>query len=150
MSSSTIGTLFTRIFIFLLGLLMTLAALNKIYIYCSHRFLGNTAYGVIEHPASSRDIGGRPLIQYKDTSGNLHEFKSKAKTHWFQTPKKGEKIRVFFDKNKPDKAIVDSFTYYLFLPIIFLAAGCYCCIYGIFQYKDMIRKEENSIRESAP
>lgn len=125
------GPAFTRIFVFLLGLLIISGSANKLYIYCGLRFLGNTTYGVIDHPASGRDFGGRPLIQYKDSLGNMYDFKSRAKTSWFHTPIRGERIRIFYDKNNPRKAIVDSLSYHLVLPLIFFITGCYC-IYSTF------------------
>lgn len=137
MKPTTIGPVSLRVFVFLLGLIMTLAAFNKLYTYCSFRYFGTVAYGIIEHPSASRDLGGRPLIQYLDESGNTHEFKSRAKTHWFKTPERGEKIKVFIHGKEPHKAIVDSLFYYVFLPLIFLACGCYCCGYAIFHRKNL-------------
>lgn len=128
------GSLFLRGFIFLLGLIVLMAAVNKLYTYCNYRFRGVMVYGVIEHPSSGRDIGGRPLIQYKDASGSMHEFKSKAKTHWFYKPQKGEKIKIFFYENEPQRAIVDNFFYYVFLPLIFFVVGTYCCLKSIHGY----------------
>ncbi|MFW2367258.1 MAG: hypothetical protein ACN4GW_12630 [Desulforhopalus sp.] len=131
MESSIISTSFMRIFILLLGLMMVLPALNKLYIYCSYRYLGHMTYGIIDHPSSGRDIGGRPLIQYNDLTGSVHEFKSRAKTHLFYTPQKGEKIKIFIHQSDPQKAIVDNLFHYVFMPIIFLAAGCYCCLHAV-------------------
>lgn len=129
MKFTAFGTIFTRIFIFFLGLLLVLSAANKIYTYCDFRFFGGMVYGIIDHPSSSRDIGGRPLIQYTDPEGGVHEFKSRAKTHWFHTPRKGEKIKVFIHGKDPQRAIVDNWFYYIFLPLVFLGAGSYCCLY---------------------
>jgi hypothetical protein len=136
MPSSIMGTVFLRIFIFLLGLIMAVPAVNILYTYYNYRCQGEVTYGIVDHPSSGRGLGGRPLIQYEDSFGKVHEFKSKAKTHWFRTPKKGERIKVFFDKNEPQKAIADSLIYYLLLPLIFFATGCYCCIYVVFLHKE--------------
>jgi hypothetical protein len=130
------GYSFLRIFIFLLGLIMAVPAVNILYTYYNYRCQGEVTYGIVDHPSSDRGLGGRPLIQYKDFLGEVHEFKSKAKTHWLYTSKKGEKIKVFFDKNEPQRAIVDSLFYYFFLPLIFFASGCYCCVYAIFLHKE--------------
>ena len=132
MKFSADGSSFTRIFILLLGLMVVLPALNKLYTYCTYRYLGSMAYGIIDHPSSGRDIGGRPLIQYKDSSGSVHEFKSRAKTHWLYTPQKGEKVKVFMHRSGPHKVIVDNLFHYVFLPLILLVAGLYCCLYAIF------------------
>ncbi len=136
MGSSLIGPIFIRIFIFLLGLMMVLTAINKLSIYFQHRYLGRMTYGIIDHPSSSRDFGGRPLIRYESALGEVYEFKSRAKTHWFITPKKGERVKIFFNEKKPQNAIVDNLFYYCFIPLIFLAAGGYCCIYAIFYHKE--------------
>ncbi len=90
-----LGTFFMRIFVFVLGLIVILPAVNKLYSYCTYRYRGEMVYGIITHPAFSRDLGGRPLIQYTDAKGGVHEFKSRAKTHWFYAPKNGEKSKYF-------------------------------------------------------
>ena len=147
MPSSIIGTISLRIFIFLLGLIMALPAVNLLYTYYKYRCQGEVTYGIVDHPSSDRGLGGRPLIQYKDFLGEVHEFKSKAKTHWFYTPKKGEKIKVFFDKNEPQRAIVDSLCYYFFLPLIFLTAGCCFFMYAILGRKNTINPETQAETE---
>jgi|GEM_PF-2499325 len=132
MNIQNVGETFTKVFLFVLGLIMVVPALGKLYTYCSYRYLGNTTYGIVDHPSSARDLGGRPLIQYTDGAGTVHEFKSRAKTHWFYTPIKGEKIKIFIHKTDARKAIVDNLFHYLILPLIFLAAGCYCCLHAVF------------------
>lgn len=141
MKSPATGTIFLRIFIFFLGLMMLFAALNKLYTYCDYRCRGSMAWGIVDHPSSGRDVGGRPLIQYKDAAGELHEFKSRAKTHWFRTPQKGERIKIYFLSNEPKNAIADSPIYYIFLPLIFLVSGGYCCLYGAFGRKTTRRPD---------
>lgn len=135
---SIMGQISLRIFVFLLGLILVLPALNKLYTYCTYRYLGSVTYGIIDHPSSGRDIGGRPLIQYRDKAGSVLEFKSKAKTHWFYAPKKGEKIKVFIDKNDTQKVIVNSLFYYVFLPLILLVTGSCFCMYAIFPHFKLI------------
>lgn len=126
-----LGTIFTRTFIFLLGLMMVLSALHKLYIYCNYRYLGSMAYGIIDHPSSGRDFGGRPLIEYTGLDGRVHEFKSRAKTHLFYTPKRGEKIKILIHKSDPQKVIVDNLFHYVLLPLIFLCAGIYSCSFAV-------------------
>ena len=112
------------------------AGASKIHTYGSYRFWGETTFGKVEHPASSRGLGGRPLIQYEDNSGLVHEFKSVAKTHWFFRPETGEKIKIYFDKDEPQNAIVDSLFFYVVLPMIFICMGGFCCVYAIFFHKE--------------
>ncbi|WP_136806520.1 hypothetical protein [Desulfosediminicola flagellatus] len=142
MKSTSFGTLFVRVFMFILGLIVALPALNTLSKYSNYRFLGSMTYGVIDHPSSGRDFGGRPLIQYVDMAGSTHEFKSRAKAHIFQTPKKGEKIKIFIHKSDPQKAIVDNLFYYVVLPLIFLAVGCYCCLSALFGRKGRSHEEK--------
>jgi hypothetical protein len=128
--------LIIQIFIFLLGFMVFAAGAAKIYTYTTYRFWGEATLGEVEHPASSRGIGGRPLIQYADSSGLLHEFKSVAKTHWFFKPETGEKIKIYFDKDEPQNAIVDSLFFYVVLPLFFISIGCFCCVYAIFFHQE--------------
>lgn len=144
MKSGYFSSIFVRFFIFILGLIMVLPALNTLYTYCSYRYMGNTTIGVIDHPSSGRDLGGRPLIKYTDVPGNVHVFKRRAKTHLFQTPQKGEKIQLFIHKSDPQKAIVNNLLYYILLPLIFLAGGCYCCLYAILN-KNYIYEDKKEI-----
>jgi hypothetical protein len=88
--------------------------------------------GVIIDSSRGRGIGGRPFVEYKDLLGNSYERKSKAKTHWFFSPKVGEKIKVFYKKRNPNVAIVDSAFYYIFLPILFIVFGG-CFIFCLFR-----------------
>lgn len=129
MSRPVIGGIITRLFIFSLGIIMIIPALNQLYTYGNYIFWGDSTYGVIDHPASSRDIGGRPLIRYEDMTGSIHEFKSRAKTHLFFTPQRGEKIKILIAGDDSRKAIVNNLFHYLVLPLIFLVAGGYCCLY---------------------
>ncbi|MDJ0624027.1 MAG: hypothetical protein QNJ17_13740 [Desulfocapsaceae bacterium] len=129
---SITGELFTRILILVLGLIMLIPAANQLYRYCKLQFLGIHAMGTVIHSSSSRDWGGRPLIQYEDQNGSLYEFKSKVKTHWFTRPVKGEKIEVLFDRADSSRVIVDSIFYYVIVSLIFMTAGCYCCLRSIW------------------
>ena len=124
---SITGEILTRIVLVIVGLIMFIPAANKLSTYCSLRFFGTNTDGIVTHSSSSRDLGGRPLIQYSDGEGGIYEFKSKAKTHWFKRPAVGEKIDVFFDKNNPTMVVVNNLFYYVFLPLIFIIAGSYCC-----------------------
>ena len=130
------GKLFIQSFIFLIGIMVLASGASKLYKYCSSRFLGESAYGIVDRPSAGRGLGGRPLIQYEDSSGVMHEFKSVAKTHWFYRPKAGEKIKIFIKKSEPQHAIVDSWIFYLFFPILFLVVGSYCCLYAIFFHRE--------------
>ena len=129
---SITGEIFTRILILVLGLIMFIPAANQLYRYCQLQFFGIHATGTVTHSSSSRDWGGRPLIQYEDQEGSLYEFKSKVKTHWFTKPVKGEKIEVLFARADSSQVIVDSIFYYVIVSLIFLVAGCYCCLRSIW------------------
>lgn len=130
------GKLFIQSFIFLLGFMVFAAGGSKIYTYAHYRFRGEATLGEVEHPASSRGLGGRPLIQYEDSSGLLHEFKSVAKTHWFFRPATGEKIKIYYDRDDPRNAIVDSLFFYVVLPVLFICIGGFCCVYAMFFHQE--------------
>ena len=130
------STLLIRSFIFLLGVLVLAAGLNKFSTYCFYRLRGVAVYGVVDHPSSGRGLGGRPVVQYADRSGTLHEFKSVAKTHWFYRPEAGEKIKIYYDNKQPHKAIVDNWFFYLFLPLLLIVVGLYFCIYALWIHRE--------------
>ena len=138
------GEVFTRLLMFFIGLIMLVPAANKLYDYSSLRFYGTHANGTVAHPSSSRDLGGRLLVQFRDEQGIIHEFKSRAKTHWFKKPVIGENIEIFFDKEAPDKVIVNNFFHYIFLPLLFVMAGCYCCLKSIWLHSSRHAKAEAS------
>lgn len=129
-SSLIFSRVFVRLIILFIGLIIIVPAANTLFTYGKYRYLGIEAWGIIDHPSSSRDFGGRPLIQYRDGDQKLHEFKSKAKTHWFKTPKKGERINIFIHRDEPGRAIVNNLFHYVLLPLVFLFAGGYCCLYS--------------------
>lgn len=128
---SVLGGIAVNLFVLCLGLIVLIPAANTFFTYLSYRSAGTFTHGTIIHASASRDLGGRPLIQYHDDLGGLHEFKSKAKTHWFKRPKVGEKIGVFFSGENGDNAIVNNYFHYVFLPLLFVLAGCYCCLKSI-------------------
>lgn len=77
-------------------------------------------------------MGGRPFVEYKDLQGKSYERKSKAKTHWFVSPRVGEKIKVFYDKRDPNIAIVNDTFHYIILPLGFIITGI-CFIFYVFR-----------------
>ena len=132
MIRTSIGNLATKLLILSLGLLFLLPPAYKLYTYCAFRCRAISIDGIIIHSSRGRDLGSRSFVGYKDFLGNLHERKSKAKTHWFFAPKVGEKIKVLYDKRNPDVAIVDSTFYYIFLPLFFIAIGA-CFLFCLFR-----------------
>jgi hypothetical protein len=139
---SIAGEVFTRLMMVFIGLLMLVPSAHKLHVYCSLRFFGTHADGTVVHSSSGRALGGRPLLQYRDEQGTIYEFKSRAKTHWFKRPVVGETIEIFFDKEAPNKAIVNNFTYNVFFPLLFGVAGCYCCLKSIWFHSSKSKKKE--------
>lgn len=126
------GNLFVKLIVLSLGCILLLPSAYKFYSYVIFRSHAVSVYGNVEKAMGSGITGGRPFIGYKDTQGKAHSFKSKAKTNWFFTPKKGDKIKVLFLENDPQKAIVDSLFYYILLPISFCLIGIMFILY-VFQ-----------------
>lgn len=137
---SAFGEILSRLFLLFIGLIVLIPAVHKLHVYYSLYIFGTRTSGTVSHPFSGRDWGGRPLVQYEDGDGNIHEFKSRAKTHWFKQPVKGESIELFFDKEDPRKAIVNNFFYYVFLPILFVLAGGCCCLKSIWFHSSKWKK----------
>jgi hypothetical protein len=123
MKSDLFGNLMVKLLVLSLGLFLFLSFAYKFYSYAIFRYHSVAVYGKVEKAMWGGDIGGRPFIDYKDTLGKIHSFRSKAKTNWFFAPKKGDKVKVFFLKNDPQQAIVDSVFYYILLPLVFCVLG---------------------------
>lgn len=123
MNSQSIGDLAAKSLALVVGLMLLLPSGYKLYSYCIFRYQSVAVTGTVENPMRGRDLGSRPLIVYKDLQGNVHEFKTRAKTHWFFAPQKGEPITVFVDERDPQIAMVDSRFHYLFLPLFFFLTG---------------------------
>lgn len=145
MLSASIGNIFAKLFMFLLGMIFLFPSAFKLYSYCAFRYQAVSVYGIVIDPLRSRDIGCRPFVQYKDLQGKFHEKKSKAKTHWLYAPKIGEKIKVFYDRQNPQISIVDSTFHYIFLPLCFISAGVCIIFFVVRDSLCQIRKHnENS------
>lgn len=120
-----------RFFFLLVGIMMIIAGCSKLYYYVDFRLMGVESSGTIEHPATTTVLGGRPLIRYKDGLGKTHEFRSKAKTHWFARPQKGESLSIVYKRNEGQSAIANNLLYYVIGPIGFMVAGCFFLIQAI-------------------
>jgi hypothetical protein len=129
--STFIGNLVTKLMILSLGLVFLLPAAYKSYTYYEFRRHAVSVDGIITKSSRGGDIGGRPFVEYKDLQGKSYGIKSRAKTHWFFAPRVGEKLSVYYDKNDPNNAIVDSVFYYILLPIGFMAVGVGVIFYVI-------------------
>lgn len=147
-SMKTSGTILSRTLMFFIGLVVAVPALNTLHTYFSYRLHGKLAYGIIDHPSASRDIGGRPLVEYTDSSGTRHEFKTRAKTHWFVNPQKGEEVRIYISGDDPGQAIADNLFHYVFLPLLLLGTSCCCWQYAIFD-KSTDRNTDNDSPNNA-
>ena len=127
MSASIVGSILTRLFCLGIGLVCLLPSAYKLAAYGMFRYRAVAVRGVIEHPSAGRDLGGRPLIAYTDHQGLTHEFKSRAKTHWFTAPRKGERIKVFYLAHDPQSAVVGSLFHHILFPLMLSGVGGYCC-----------------------
>jgi hypothetical protein len=143
MNSQLIGNLITKSFILTMGFILLVPSAYKVYRYCIFRSQSVVVNGIIEKPLWGGGLGGRPLIEYKDLQGKSHYFKSKAKTHWFYAPQKGEEIKVFYLEHDPEMAIVDSMFYHLFLPLFFVVIGtsAVVCVFrdGWAEFRDFCK-----------
>jgi hypothetical protein len=123
MDATSRGNVITQLVVLSLGLLFFIPSAYNIYSYCLFRTQAITVQGVIEDPLQGKDWGGRPFIEYRDLQGNTHGFKTRAKTHWFRTPEKGETLTVYFSEDDPQNAMTDSPFHYVILPLFFGVMG---------------------------
>lgn len=128
---SSIGNFFTRLCVLALGLLFLLPSAYKLFTYGAFRTNAIAVDGMIIDASSGRDLGSRPWVEFQDVEGIRHTIKSRVKTHWLFAAKRGEKIRVFYDRDHPDGAIVDSLFHYIVLPVILIAWGACFLFYGL-------------------
>jgi len=123
MKPTGLGNCMTRLLMLFFGLILLVPCAYKLYAYSVFRSQTIAVYGIVDKPARGMEMGSRPFVEYKDLAGNVHYIKSKAKTHWFYAPEKGEKIRVFYLEKDPKTAMVDSLFHYIILPLGFMAIG---------------------------
>jgi hypothetical protein len=135
-SSQNMDSTLLLVFFLLVGVIMVITGCSKLYYYVDFRLLGVKSSGMIEHPATTTVLGGRPLIRYEDASGKIHEFRSKAKTHWFTKPQKGEVLGIIYKKKETQRAIVNNLLYYIIWPIGFIIVGCFF----LFQAMNLINR----------
>jgi len=152
MHSQIIGNMFTKGFTLMIGLLLMLPSAYKVYSYCLFRSQSVVVNGIIDKPLwGGGGFGGRPLITYTDLQGKTHEFRSKAKTHWFFAPRTGEEITVFYLAQDPKTAMVDSMFYHLFLPLFFVVTGA-SVVFLVFrdgwseyrEFRDVTRRSKHT------
>ena len=121
--SGRAGHLATNAFMLIIGVILSLPAAHRIYVYWAFRTAAVPVWGSVDKPAAGADFGGRPLVRYLDLEGEEHIFKSRVKTHIIQAPRQGEQIRVLFQREDPRNAMVDSRLHFLILPILFVTVG---------------------------
>lgn len=123
MASSQQSNFAVQVMVLLMGLFILIPFAYKFYTYCAFRYHAVTTQGVIADPLQGGDWGGRPYVEYQTPEGRTFGFKTKAKTHWFFAPGKGEKVGVFYLEADPKTAIVDSLFHYIILPLALCALG---------------------------
>lgn len=117
------SSLATNLFMLCIGLILSLPAAHRVYVYATFSMGAVFVQGAVDKPAAGADFGGRPLVRYHDLQGQEHIFKSRVKTHFLRAPRNGEEIRVMFLKTDPGTAMVESRLHYIFLPLLFIAVG---------------------------
>lgn len=117
-----------------LGLCLVVPFGYRICTYGIFKYQSNAVDGAVVKPLRGGDIGGRAILEYKDLNNNTHEIVSKYKTHWFFAPRPGERIRVLFQPQEPEVAIVDSFFHYIALPL-------FCVVLGISLMYSAVRRK---------
>lgn len=122
--SEKIGDYFTKIFVLGLSLLLIVPTVYKMYEYLSKRSESlSTQAIVLTDPDIGSDLACRPLVRYTDHLGNTHELKSKISFYWIFAPEKGEELKVYYGKDAPGEAFIDSLYYYIILPLQLFLMG---------------------------
>ena len=133
MNSHVAGNLVAKSMALVVGLILLLPSACKLYEYSSFRARATAVYGVVERPLWGGDMGGRPLVAFRDSEGVRHEFKTRAKIYWFSAPRKGDRVRVLYLESEPDRAIADSLSHYLVIPLCFMAVGAAAVFHALRQ-----------------
>lgn len=132
--SEIIGDYFTKAFVLGLSLLLIVPTVCKMYDYLSKRNNSTATEAIVlTDPDIGSDLACRPLVRYTDHLGNEHELKSKISFYWIFAPKKGEELKVYYSKNAPNKAFIDSLYYYILLPSQLFLMGAvpfFCVLMG--------------------
>jgi len=122
--SEIIGDYFTKIFVLALSLLFIVPTVCKMYEYLSKRNNSTlTEAIVLTDPEIGSDLACRPLVRYRDDLGNVYELKSKVNFYWMFAPKKGEYLKVYYNKDAPGEAFIDSLYHYIILPLQLFLMG---------------------------
>lgn len=128
-NASVIGNLAAKAFVLLLGLVLFSFSGYKLVDYAVFRMNAVAVDGVVAKPMGGRSLGARPLVAFTDRDGNVHEFRTRAKTSYFSHPKKGDKIRVLYSAGNPDIAIADRLLYHVLFPLVFCVLGAAAIFY---------------------
>ncbi|BHH82428.1 DUF3592 domain-containing protein [Desulforhopalus sp. 52FAK] len=107
--SDIIGDYFTKIFVVGLSLIVMVPTAYKIYDYLRKRNQSISAQAIVlNDPVIGSDLSSRPRVRYTDHLGNIHEHKSKINFYWIFSPKKGDSLKVYYHKDTPGVAFIDS------------------------------------------
>lgn len=140
---------FLRALFLFIGAMLLIAGFSKLFFYVDLRLTGTKTVGIIEHPATTTVLGGRPLVQYEDATGKTHEFRSKVKTHWFSKPQKGETLSVLYDNKGKQREIVNNFVFYVFLPLGFIVVGAYFLLHAFKSGAGFIQRLPNRVYKNS-
>ncbi len=131
------ANLFLRSFVFLLGLIIIVPTMYKVYHYTTLRMHCSLTYGWVSRTGQGQYLGSRPYVTFSDANGVIHEVRSNVNYYFLFAPQIGKKLRVFYRESEPESALVDNWVHYILLPVIFL------CLGGILIYSVVV----NSFRE---
>lgn len=122
-NSETIGNLFTNLFLCLIGFVIAVPTAYKAYDSICFERQSSAVEGVVTDAGCSSFFGCKPFIKYVDANDQVHEFRSKVNFYFFASPKKGDKIRVYFLKKDYRTARIGSIFYNIIQPLCFCLIG---------------------------
>lgn len=130
MTRSMVERTLVNSFVFALGVIILIPSLYRFSAFVYHHINSTTINGVVVDKGMGRTIGCRPNIQYSDSNGTSHEFKTKIIYHFFVCPEKDEKVKILYREGMPEKTIVASYFYHVFLSSLFILTGLYLIYMG--------------------
>jgi hypothetical protein len=130
MKVHSVGRILGNSLVFALGLIIFIPSFYKISVFFHHNSNSVTISGEVVDKGMGRTFGCRPNIRFADSSGTVHEFKTKIIYHFLVCPEKGEKIPILYREEMPEKTIVASYFHHVFLALVFILIGLYLMYSG--------------------
>ena len=125
MTSDKMGNLLLRIFVALLGLLLTLPSVYKIGAYAVHRSRSIETVGEVVKPGRGMYLGCRPFIAFHAGNKDKVLIRSNINYYVFFCPRTGDRSGLSYRKDNPEIAMLSSNLHNFFMLALFVAIGAF-------------------------